>query len=970
MAQPIDIPVKRSRLHAATLDKSVFPADEGPYFGYIELFESGHVYRALSSGSGKYVEIGARCSLPTLSFIVEKDRFTRSITVEIISLGLKQAVCHAIRHPTASLASLELDFNTVLKNYKALKAHLKSIRERYPYDDVTSEMQLLVEDLLLERALYDGMNMDVLRQRQVLCVAHLQDIHARNVSTGLNEIEDCFSLGLIPDNISEQYLEALNLRYADLARSGDYAELRSLCEPIVRSGEIELQYNPSLILQVLENGHLDVYQYMLDLVDRTKQTSFKIPDPQYSDVTFDPLYVAISLGQIEAVRYFIGDHATFEGYVFDNPQASKDRIFTPLFAATYWHQPDIARLLLDSGPFYYAGLPQATALAQQNGSIEILQVLMEHHEQSSPSSYANGIYPQPTSSQFQFSISPQSLHYPVVPTGQSPPGLARSVSGITNALCGLEGGVPFQPGSFTLTSTRDTSIAQPMQGTTDPGFPTSFVLTEPYHSEDFHQTSNLMEMFAQFSPPPMSSIRHTSNHKIRQKLGRNFMQRLEARCETLRSVCSNHPTSKAYVEVAKYFEVTQDIWKSGIDCFREITRNKAPSSLVEVLRVLLVADALGCQIPHATGDLAVEYEVLLTLVAVCANGCRFTNDLGRWRTLLQGSEKNMFDMIVCAVWNIDTVPTLDTPKNDPDELYRFQELIQNLISLEDMKRLKSRSSGSRLRAVQRQLKSRERKPGLMPGANRPSVQPIGSFQSIGSVLGRLTHDTDSFYEDDVDLAEFINLDALEYDAVDAKLTPTKEPVEPSVDWKDVHPIVVLVLASVAFSIALTAVSGIQDGPEEHRSRAFPRAAPGYGRSCAIVEGRTIGQRGMVQPVHSGNEESQSTELTAEIFEPCGTGIGESGCGGVDEQSKRLFPHIDRLLVSRHSAVDGAAGQMLVLPQDVLERQQPQQAHAGGMCKNREEGVSLSQRELHQGAHDQMVPQHARTDALSLPVLRV
>ncbi|KAK7432532.1 hypothetical protein QQZ08_000739 [Neonectria magnoliae] len=819
MAQPIDIPVKRSRLHAATLDKSVFPADEGPYFGYIELFESGHVYRALSSGSGKYVEIGARCSLPTSAFIVEKDRFTRSITVEITSLGLKQAVCQAIRHPTASLASLELDFNTVLKNYKALKAHLNGIRERYPYDDVTSEMQLLVEDLLLEHALYDGMNMDVLRQRQILCVAHLQDIHARNVGTGLNEIEDCFSLGLIPDTISEQYLEALNLRYADLARLGDYAELRSLCEPIVRSGEIELQYDPSLILQVLENGHLDVYQYMLDLVDRTKQTSFEIPDPQYSDVTYDPLYVAISLGQAKAVRHFIGDHATFEGYVFDDPQASKDRIFTPLFAATYWHQPEIARLLLDSGPFYYAGLPQATALAQQNGSIDILQALMEHHEQSSPPSFVNGIHPQSNSSQFQFSISPQSLHYAAAPTGQSPPGLARSVSGITNALCGLEGDAPFQQGSFTSTNTQGTSIAQPMQYITEPGFPPPIVI-DPGHLGDFPQTSQLTEMFAQFNPPPVSSIRHTSSHKVRQQLGRNFMQRLEARCKSLRGVCSSHRASRAYVEVAKYFEVTQNIWESGIDCFREITRNKAPSSLVEVLRVLLVADALGCQIPHASEDLAVE----------------FSNDLGRWRTLLQGSEKTMFDEIVCAVWNIDTVPTLDMPESDPDELYRFQELIQNLISLEDMKRVKSRSSGSRLRAVQRQLQSRKRKPGLMPRANRPSVQPIGSFQSIGSVLGRLTHDTDSFYEDDVDLAEFIDLDALGYDVVDAKPTAPKEPVEPSVDWKDVHPIVVLVLASVAFSIALTAVSAIQDEPEEHRSRAFPCAAPGYGRSCAIVEG--------------------------------------------------------------------------------------------------------------------------------------
>lgn len=819
MAQPIDIPVKRSRLQAATLEKSVFPADEGPYFGYIELFESGHVYRALSSGSGKYVEIGARCSLPTLAFIVEKDRFSRSITVEITSLGLKQAVSHAIRQPTASAASLELPFNTVLKNYEALKAHLNDLRERYPYDDVTSEMQLLVEDLLLERALYDGMNMDLLRQRQILCVAHLQDIHAQNVDIGLNEIEDCFSLGLIPDNISEQYLEAMNLRYADLARQGDYGGLRSLCEPIVRSGEIELEYNPSLVLEVLQNGHMDVYQYMLDLVDRTKRTSVEIPDPQYSDVTFDPLYVAISLGQIEAVQHFIGNHATFEGYVFDDPHASKDRIFTPLFAAAYWHQPDIARLLLQSGPIYYAGLPQATALAQQTGSMDVLQALMEHHEQSTPASFVHDIFPQATSSQFQFSVSPQSLHYPIAPTGQSPPGLARSISGITNALSGLDGTVSFQPGSVTSTSTQR-AMAQPAQAIASPDFSAPPVLIEPGPVGHYSQTSGLTEIFAEFSQTPFTSIRHTSSHKSRQQLGRNFMQRLEERCKRLKSICCSHSKSKAYVEVAKYFNTTQEIWEAGINCFREITRNKAPSSLVEVLRVLLVADALGCHIPYASDDLALE----------------FTNDLGRWRTLLQGSEKKMFDEIVCAVWNIDTVPTLDMPENDPDKLYRFQELIQNLISLGDIKHLKSRSSGSRLRTVQRQLKSRKRKPVLRRRADRPPVLPDGSFQSIGSVLGRLTHDTDSFYEDDVDLGEFIDFDAFGLECDDPKPTQSSDSMEPTVEWKDVHPIVVLVFASVAFSIILTAVSTIQDPPEEHKPRAFPGAAPGYGRSCAVVEG--------------------------------------------------------------------------------------------------------------------------------------
>ncbi|KAH7152935.1 hypothetical protein EDB81DRAFT_438201 [Dactylonectria macrodidyma] len=793
MAQPIDIPVKRSRLQAATFEKSVFPADEGPYFGYIELFESGHVYRALSSGSGKYVEIGARCSLPTLAFIVEKDRFSRSITVEITSPGLKQAVSQAIRQPAASLTTLELDFNTVLKNYESLKAHLNDLCDRYPYDDVTSEMQLLVEDLLLERALYDNMNMDLLRQRKVLSVAHLQDIHTQNVGTGLNDIEDCFSLGLIPDVDSEHHLEALNLRYAERARLGDYTGLRSLCEPIVRAGEIELEYNPSLLLEVVQAGHMDVFQYMLDLADRTKKTSFAIPDPQYSDVSFDPLYVAISLGVINAVAHFIGEHATFEGYVFNGPQANKDRIFTPLSAAAYWRQPDIARLLLRSGPIYYAGLQQATVLAQQNGSTAVLQAFMEHHEPSAPASFIHDIFPQSTSPQFQFSVSPQSLYYPSAPRSHTPPGLTRSVSGITNALSGIDQSASFQPalqpGSFTSTGTQRMSAAQPPPIIISPDQYASPVPFEPCDLGASAPTSNLMEILAQFNQFSGSSIRHTRNYKARQQLGRNLTQRLEERCRSLRDVCGSHSFSKAYIEVAKYFDHVQEVWKSGINCFREITRNKAPSSLVEVLWVLVVADALGCHVPYASDDLTLE----------------FKNDLGRWKTLLQGSERTMFDEIVCAVWNVDTVPTLDLPESEPDELYRFQELIQNLISLEDTTHLRSESSGSRLRAVQRQLKG-QKQTKLRQRADRPPVQPIGSFQSIGSVLGRLTHDTDDFYEDDIDLGDFIDLDAFGVEPVDSNPTSSSESLEPSVEWKDVHPIVVLLFASVAFSIALTAVS--------------------------------------------------------------------------------------------------------------------------------------------------------------------
>ena len=535
----------------------------------------------------------------------------KRVTLDIPSLSLKQAVSRAILNHTPSSVSVDLDFDTILKHYDALKAHLQRLRVRCPFDDVTLEMRLLVEDLLLERALYDGIGMEVLRQRQVLCVTHLQDIHARHISIGLNEIEACFSLGLIPDEMDQGYLEALNIRFAELARSGDYTELRNLCEPIVRSGEIELQYNPSLLLDVLDNRHLDVYQYILDLVDRTKQTSAEILDPQYADVTFDPLYVAIRLGQVDTVQAFIGEHATFEGYVFDDTTTNPDRIFTPLLAAVYWQQAEILRLLLQSGPIYYAGLPQASARAVETGSLEVLEVLMEHNSQSTPATVVNGVYPPSTFSQSQFSISPQILQYSGTPTGHSPLGMGKSVSGITNGLSGFDSFMSPPAGIFTPAVTNDLSITIPSGVLENPQLPTPTIFVGSEPPNETVASNKPPEPFgslAYLEQPTLPSIRRTVNHNVRRQLGRDFLQRLDATCSKLNNVCKRHLESKEYVKVGQYFVGAGSAWTCGIDSFRKITRNKAPTGLIEVLQSLLVADALICQLTHANGGLGLELE--------------------------------------------------------------------------------------------------------------------------------------------------------------------------------------------------------------------------------------------------------------------------------------------------------------------------------------------------------------------------
>lgn len=189
---------------------------------------------------------------------------------------------------------------------------------------------------------------------------------------------------------------------------------------------------------------------------------------------------------------------------------------------------------------------------------------------------------------------------------------------------------------------------------------------------------------------------------------------------------------------------------------------------------------------------------------------RFKNDLGRWRTLLDTSEQVMFDEFVRFVWDVDGIPVLLAPTSAPTEaeMCRFQELIQNLVSLDDLTDQSSARSGTRLKLAQRQMAKRKPRSTPAQGSRRPDVSSAGSLRSTASVLSRFTKDTDSSFGEKLDLSDFIYLDALEADSTAATPSDSQEPASPTNLWKNISPVVVLLLASVAFSVILTAVSGM------------------------------------------------------------------------------------------------------------------------------------------------------------------
>lgn len=153
-----------------------------------------------------------------------------------------------------------------------------------------------------------------------------------------------------------------------------------------------------------------------------------------------------------------------------------------------------------------------------------------------------------------------------------------------------------------------------------------------------------------------------------------------------------------------------------------------------------------------------------------------------------------------------------------EEIYRFQELIQNVVFLDDPTEEalddpgdevvpKSSSSGAPLLAIQRRVKAQKPQMDKLEYFSEKFHPSGGSYANIGTVFGRLTRATDSSYDEDREFSEFIDFDAFEVAPEDSTVPGLAGLTAPRSQWKDIDPMVVLLLASVAFSVVLTVVSG-------------------------------------------------------------------------------------------------------------------------------------------------------------------
>ncbi|KAF6830658.1 ankyrin repeat protein [Colletotrichum plurivorum] len=530
----------------STASRSRGFVDDAPYFAYNEVFESGDTFKAISHGSGIYMPLHSS-SGPNPAFTLSKCRLSRTIDLEVQSLSLLQSLAIAMPSP--------FDFPSVLASYSLLKSHLEYLETISPAHPTTAEFRLLVRDLLLDRALFAGIGTEFYFSQGLLGLHQLHDMHQRSVDAGLDDIDACFSLGLLPDAVTDEYLERLVSNFRRLALAGDLTALRDLCEPVVRSGEIQWQSNPDLLLELLNLDRLDIYQYVLDLASRTRDDATDDQDgsrSQLKDITNDPFHMAIQLGHAEHVEGFLQRGASFLG-LYEGEEPCTPIVLAPLSAAAFWGQPSIARLILRYSPLQEGG-QQAAVIACSNNDEEMMQVLLSF-----------GVIGPPITS-----LTDDT---------------AESFVGLSIMDQGLEMPQKVAPG-FGIEERKHLTATV----VNDP--------TQPHRPQKAPSRPR--------KRPPKEPIRPKERRQRRHLLGRNLVSVMGSLCSQLRNVCSTS-THAELRDFGQDYIYENGVWRRGLDVFRGLMQDSPPSTLDQVVDALLVANAVCLAFQKDNGSLLIQF---------------------------------------------------------------------------------------------------------------------------------------------------------------------------------------------------------------------------------------------------------------------------------------------------------------------------------------------------------------------------
>ena len=176
---------------------------------------------------------------------------------------------------------------------------------------------------------------------------------------------------------------------------------------------------------------------------------------------------------------------------------------------------------------------------------------------------------------------------------------------------------------------------------------------------------------------------------------------------------------------------------------------------------------------------------------------RFASDISRWRTVVNDDDKHVFDEICSVLWQVDNLYEFA----DTDDLSKMQGFLQDLVSIDKVEaRLPQRPSrqGSRLRTIYGRKGKQKEECRCAPPV--PCIEPLSTeeFPGLNNTLS-LSSGALQDSEGLIDLSDFIYLDAPGVENME-----DEHFAEPDSSRKafftNIKPTVVLLLASVAFSI--------------------------------------------------------------------------------------------------------------------------------------------------------------------------
>ncbi|SPN98766.1 uncharacterized protein DNG_01807 [Cephalotrichum gorgonifer] len=729
------------------------PSTVTPHFAYTERFEGGAVYSGISAGRGKLIPVETAPRAPYLVFSVEKDRLRRTISIDIQSRSLIRTILNALdTYPEVGADPQPLDLNTLLRNYDVLKQHLEALESQIPAHLETSEFRLLIEDFLLERAVFDGIGLEPHPQHHGLSQTQLRDIHDRSIDTGLDGVDDCFRLGFIPSDMTDDYVAALSKRHAHLALPD---ELMSLEEPSPELISFASHHDPVFSSKSLEPEPPTSYSSFSNLAVRIKGPLAKESFPGAPDAPLDTLQ-----NSIEPVDAF---------FKMESPLRKQE-------------QHDLGGYVRRSSSGIFTSL---SALENTNSTVGFGNAAPPPRGRAS--SCYDGI-----------GITDPVMAPPLSNDIWGPP-TSRS-EGVPETRMG---------DPFNWKTESDTALFGDRENRSVPAVS---MLATTGHNTPRTSGSCL---------PSISRKESQSALMKRQRLGRNLIASLTSLCRTVRDAIGKTEVGSPESTISAHFTSFIRVWNEGLGVFRQIINNHPPRGLLEVLDCLVVASAM-CTVMSTYNE---EDDDSMYL--------EFVNDVLRWRSILDPDDHPLFDKVNFALWFSLGFPDPTPGREDKDSLARFQELMQDIVTLEkENPRAPARTApyATRLRDIQQEYAAKEDRQPRGQATSDPVSIPIPS----GGARKRV-YDESLDMEPEVGYGFSIN-DVFDVDRFLAQSVDSESTADQVMDlgWNDILSTTVLLLASTAFSVLLTLTTVIQRDFDSQSIVEMWRRPRGYSRSCDIV----------------------------------------------------------------------------------------------------------------------------------------